>query len=123
VMNKNRTVCNDRINFHPLTILGSKICLAKRWHSFGKIVAQNWQKNDNDLAEHLCYNPNMKNWDFGRSPSFLVYTTTDDRDICSSCVLPCVLSRSAYIDLVGHGFEYSRFQVRCSTGKTAPFNI
>ena len=22
--------------------------------------AQNWQKNDKDLAEHLCYNPNMK---------------------------------------------------------------
>ena len=42
------------------------------------MVARNWQKNDNDLAEHLCYNPNMRNWDFGRSPSFLVYTTTDD---------------------------------------------
>ena len=46
--------------------------LAKRWHSFGKMVAQNWQKNDNDLAEHLCYNPNMRNWDFRRSPSFLI---------------------------------------------------
>lgn len=57
------------------------LIVAEWWHGFGRMVARNWQKNDNDLAEHLCYNPNVKNWDFGRSPSFLVCTTSDDRDI------------------------------------------
>ena len=47
--------------------------MAEWWHGFGRMVARNWQSNDNDLAEHLCYNPNVKNWDFGRSPSFPVY--------------------------------------------------
>ena len=53
--------------------------MTKWWLRFGKIVAQNWQKNDNDLAEHLCYNPNMRNWDFARSPSFneRVYTVEE----------------------------------------------
>ena len=45
--------------------------MAEWWHSFGKMEAQNWQKNDNDLAEHLCYNPNMKDWDFVLKPQFL----------------------------------------------------
>ena len=49
------------------------LIVAKGWHSFGKTVAQIWQKNDNDLAETLCYNSIVRNWDFERSPSFLLF--------------------------------------------------
>lgn len=50
--------------------------VARFWQNAIRI----WQKNDNDLSEHLCYIPDMTNWDFVRSPSFLVYITTCDRD-------------------------------------------
>lgn len=36
------------------------LIVAEWWHGFGRMVAQNWQRNDNDLAERLCYNPNVK---------------------------------------------------------------
>lgn len=59
--------------------------LAEWWREIGRGMTMTWQ--------NVCVIILMwKNWDFGRSPSILVYTTSDDRNICPSCVLSCIPS-------------------------------